>query len=86
LAGGASNLYADVKKVGKLVADIKLSASPTLLPSQPLTFFLLRGDSPGKEVCKFRGKMIYGMKRRSGWVEKDGKQADKSGKGWKTGG
>jgi hypothetical protein len=46
--------------------------------SQLLTFCLLRGDSPGKEVCKFRGKMIYGMKRCSGWMEKDGKQADKS--------
>jgi hypothetical protein len=77
LAGGASNLYADVKKVGKLVADIKLSASPTLLPSQPLTFFLLRGDSPGKEVCKFRGKMIYMTARRLGLVEKQLSRPDK---------
>jgi hypothetical protein len=52
------------------VADIKLSASPTLLPSQPLTFFLLRGDSPGKEVCKFRGKMIYRTIRSLGLAEK----------------
>jgi hypothetical protein len=66
------------EKVGKPAARFKLSASPTLLPSQLLAFCLLWGGSPGKEVCKFRGKMIYETKRCSGSAEKAAKQADKS--------